>query len=209
MDSVNPVTVSIDLINHVITINHDNYSDHHDDHAIFIRVNTSHDFINRFRGVWDVDLGHDHSAIDGDFRRPKSTTGQHVHFCTRRQQAGPKYEHFRRQSVGAAFRVDSKCCHFSTARSTSRYYILLTPLKPRSCFNRLSEQEVLLSSLVNPQVFNDERDGIIAKWNQLQAFSGTGKIFYQNSAVDVPKENIFSRFKVQFLKHKPEVKQTI
>lgn len=50
---------------------------------------------------------------------------------------------------------------------------------------------------MNPQVFNDERDTIVAKWNQLQAFSGVGKIFYQNAAVDVPKENLFNRFKVK------------
>jgi nuclear pore complex protein Nup54 len=59
-----------------------------------------------------------------------------------------------------------------------------------------TEQERLISALVNPKVFNDERDGIIAKWNQLQAFYGFGKLFFQNASLDVNKENQFSKFKV-------------
>ena len=52
-----------------------------------------------------------------------------------------------------------------------------------------------MNSLVNAQVFNDERDLILAKWNQLQAFYGTGKIFYQNMSIDVTKDNRLTRFK--------------
>ena len=53
-----------------------------------------------------------------------------------------------------------------------------------------------MNALVNAQVFNDERDLILAKWNQLQAFYGIGKIFYQNTAIDVNKDNKYTRFKV-------------
>lgn len=60
-------------------------------------------------------------------------------------------------------------------------------------------QDLLIYSLVNPQVFNDERDTILAKWNQLQAYSGVGKIFFQSSALDVPKENLLNRFKVIYI----------
>ena len=57
------------------------------------------------------------------------------------------------------------------------------------------EIDHLMNSLVNAQVFNDERDLILAKWNQLQAFYGTGKIFYQNMSIDVTKDNRLTRFK--------------
>lgn len=47
-----------------------------------------------------------------------------------------------------------------------------------------------------PQIYGDERDAIIAKWNQLQAHWGTGKGFFsQNGAVDLKPENPFCRFK--------------
>ena len=52
------------------------------------------------------------------------------------------------------------------------------------------------TALVNPQSFGDERDVTLSKWNQLQALYGFGKIFYQNSAIDVNKENKYCRFKV-------------
>lgn len=55
----------------------------------------------------------------------------------------------------------------------------------------------LMNALVNPQVFNDERDTIIAKWNQLQSLYGYGKIFYQNTSLDVGKDNHLTRFKVR------------
>jgi nuclear pore complex protein Nup54 len=57
------------------------------------------------------------------------------------------------------------------------------------------EIDHLMNSLVNAQVFNDERDLILAKWNQLQAFYGIGKIFYQNMSIDVTKDNRLTRFK--------------
>lgn len=59
----------------------------------------------------------------------------------------------------------------------------------------LQEIDHLMNALVNAQVFNDERDLILAKWNQLQAFYGTGKIFYQNMSIDVTKDNRLTRFK--------------
>ncbi|CAF0960309.1 unnamed protein product [Brachionus calyciflorus] len=59
----------------------------------------------------------------------------------------------------------------------------------------VSEQDALITALVNPQVFNDERDAILAKWNQLQAFYGFGKMFYQNVSLEANKENQLCRFK--------------
>ncbi|ESO89471.1 hypothetical protein LOTGIDRAFT_192964 [Lottia gigantea] len=47
-----------------------------------------------------------------------------------------------------------------------------------------------------PQIYGDERDAIIAKWNQLQAFWGTGKGLYnQNGVVEFKADNPFCRFK--------------
>lgn len=48
-----------------------------------------------------------------------------------------------------------------------------------------------------PQIYGDERDAIIAKWNQLQAYWGTGKgYFSQNGVVNFTPENPYCKFKV-------------
>lgn len=48
-----------------------------------------------------------------------------------------------------------------------------------------------------PQIFGDERDAIIARWNQVQACWGTGKGFFsQNGVVEFKPDNPFCRFKV-------------
>lgn len=47
-----------------------------------------------------------------------------------------------------------------------------------------------------PQIFGDERDAVIAKWNQIQALWGTGKGYYnQNQFVEFKPTNPFCRFK--------------
>ncbi len=53
-----------------------------------------------------------------------------------------------------------------------------------------------MNALVYAQIFNDERDLILARWNQLQAFYGSGKVFYQNMVIDVKEDNRLTRFKV-------------
>lgn len=55
------------------------------------------------------------------------------------------------------------------------------------------------SALSAPTLLNDERDAILAKWNQLQAFWGTGKGYFNNiiPPVDFTQENPFCRFKVR------------
>lgn len=56
---------------------------------------------------------------------------------------------------------------------------------------------IMTSALTMPTLFGDERDGIIAKLNQLQALWGHGKAFYAPNAQPIPfaPENPFSRFK--------------
>ncbi|XP_010866750.4 nucleoporin p54 isoform X1 [Esox lucius] len=53
------------------------------------------------------------------------------------------------------------------------------------------------NALSAPTLLGDERDGILAKWNQLQAFWGTGKGYFNNQLppVDFTQENPFCRFK--------------
>lgn len=70
----------------------------------------------------------------------------------------------------------------------------------------LSDLDTLTNALANPGVYNDERDLILAKWNQLQAFYGHGKVFYQNSAIDITKDCRLSRFKSISYNCKPQYK---
>jgi len=55
----------------------------------------------------------------------------------------------------------------------------------------------LLTAVLHCNLFNDERDGIIARWNMLQASWGKGTAFYSNQAqpVNITPENPFCRFK--------------
>ncbi|XP_023193704.1 nucleoporin p54 isoform X2 [Xiphophorus maculatus] len=54
-----------------------------------------------------------------------------------------------------------------------------------------------VTALSAPTLLGDERDSILAKWNQLQAYWGTGKGYYVNNnlPVDFTQENPFCRFK--------------
>ncbi|XP_026153443.1 nucleoporin p54 isoform X2 [Mastacembelus armatus] len=60
--------------------------------------------------------------------------------------------------------------------------------------NQLYQQVTALSA---PTLLGDERDSILAKWNQLQAYWGTGKGYYSNNnpPVEFTQENPFCRFK--------------
>jgi nuclear pore complex protein Nup54 len=66
--------------------------------------------------------------------------------------------------------------------------------------------EVFTSALTNAQVFNDERDAILTKWNQLQACYGFGKLFFQNNSIDVDKDNRYNRFKTIGYSCKPSTR---
>lgn len=55
----------------------------------------------------------------------------------------------------------------------------------------------LFTAVLHCNLYNDERDGIIARWNMLQASWGQGKAYFSNQAQPVPitPENPFCRFK--------------
>lgn len=57
--------------------------------------------------------------------------------------------------------------------------------------------EELFNSVLHCSLFGDERDGLIARWNMLQASWGAGKAYYSNNAapIDITPENPFCRFK--------------
>ncbi|XP_071951440.1 nucleoporin p54-like [Antedon mediterranea] len=65
----------------------------------------------------------------------------------------------------------------------------------------------IASALSMPAIFGDERDVILAKWNQIQAFWGTGKGYYsQNGVVPFKPENPFCRFKTVGYSMKPQAR---
>jgi len=57
--------------------------------------------------------------------------------------------------------------------------------------------ETLYHAVLHCNLYNDERDSIIARWNMLQASWGQGKAYYSNAAqpVALTPENPFCRFK--------------
>uniref|UniRef100_A0A8C2D0J4 54 kDa nucleoporin n=1 Tax=Cyprinus carpio TaxID=7962 RepID=A0A8C2D0J4_CYPCA len=79
-------------------------------------------------------------------------------------------------------------------------------------FNQQASQSNQLfntaSALSAPSVLNDERDSILARWNQLQAFWGVGKGYYSSSTppVEFSQENPFCRFKAVGYSCVPDVK---
>ncbi|XP_035847470.1 nucleoporin p54 isoform X2 [Sander lucioperca] len=76
-----------------------------------------------------------------------------------------------------------------------------TQQQPGSLFGQQQAQPSQLyqqvTALSAPTLLGDERDSILAKWNQLQAYWGTGKGYYSNNnqPVDFTQENPFCRFK--------------
>ncbi|KAM9793971.1 nucleoporin p54 isoform 3-T3 [Syngnathus typhle] len=68
------------------------------------------------------------------------------------------------------------------------------PAQQQAQPNQLYQQVTALSA---PTLLGDERDSILAKWNQLQAFWGTGKGYFSNNnpPVEFNLENPFCRFK--------------
>ena len=87
---------------------------------------------------------------------------------------------------------------------THLFYVYVTA--PAGCGqNALQTQEQdmvnlthMATAISRPLIFTDERDNLLAKWNQLQAFWGSGKGYYnqQGGFVTFTPENPFCRFKV-------------
>ncbi|XP_037121553.1 nucleoporin p54 isoform X4 [Syngnathus acus] len=68
------------------------------------------------------------------------------------------------------------------------------PAQQQAQPNHLYQQVTALSA---PTLLGDERDSILAKWNQLQAYWGMGKGYFSNNnpPVEFNQENPFCRFK--------------
>ncbi|CAL7947895.1 unnamed protein product [Xylocopa violacea] len=69
------------------------------------------------------------------------------------------------------------------------------PLQQQQTTNTISE--ALYNAVFNCQLYNDERDNIIARWNLIQALWGTGKAYYSMNApaIELNQENPLCRFK--------------
>lgn len=61
----------------------------------------------------------------------------------------------------------------------------------------MSLSEALVAAVFNCQLFNDERDNIMARWNLIQALWGTGKAYYSLNAppIELNQENPLCKFK--------------
>ncbi|KRX99977.1 Nuclear pore complex protein Nup54 [Trichinella pseudospiralis] len=69
---------------------------------------------------------------------------------------------------------------------------------PRPPASNVSDEIVkYILAINNPQIYGDERDLIIARFNQVLIFSGVGKGFYTSNspAVEFPPQNPFCQFK--------------
>ncbi|KAK9306350.1 hypothetical protein QLX08_003031 [Tetragonisca angustula] len=66
--------------------------------------------------------------------------------------------------------------------------------------------EALYNAVFNCQLYNDERDNIIARWNLIQALWGTGKAYYYMNAppIELNQENPLCRFKAIGYSRMPE-----
>ncbi|KAM9328968.1 nucleoporin p54 isoform 2-T2 [Gastrophryne carolinensis] len=69
--------------------------------------------------------------------------------------------------------------------------------QPAQNANQSNQLYNTASALSAPALLGDERDALLAKWNQLQALWGTGKGYFNNNIapVEFSQENPFCRFK--------------
>ncbi|XP_013920807.1 PREDICTED: nucleoporin p54 [Thamnophis sirtalis] len=83
---------------------------------------------------------------------------------------------------------------FNTQQQPTLGGLFSQPAQAPSQSNQLINTASALSA---PSLLGDERDAILAKWNQLQAFWGTGKGYFNNNIapVEFTQENPFCRFK--------------
>lgn len=110
-----------------------------------------------------------------------------------------------RQMVGDSMVMVGQGGHFCFSSSL--------PALGGGLFNQPAQTPAQSNQLINtasalsaPTLLGDERDAILAKWNQLQAFWGTGKGYFNNNIapVEFTQENPFCRFKVR---HRPAARR--
>ncbi|CAF0909034.1 unnamed protein product [Rotaria sordida] len=72
--------------------------------------------------------------------------------------------------------------------------------------NVIRSDDILITSLTSPRLFNDERDELILKWNILQAFYGTGKTFCHQGVYDVDANLPYHVFKTYSYSVRPKTR---
>jgi len=77
---------------------------------------------------------------------------------------------------------------------------------PKNVLTAEDYKDQLAMALMCPQLFGDERDNIIAKWNQLQAAWGFGRAVRHNNMdpIKLTAKNVFCRFKAMGYSRMPE-----
>jgi nuclear pore complex protein Nup54 len=62
-----------------------------------------------------------------------------------------------------------------------------------------NDLSVILSAISVPNIFDDDRDAILAKFNKMQAFLGVGHGYFNKNVqpINFSMENPFCRFKVR------------
>ncbi|CAF0749343.1 unnamed protein product [Didymodactylos carnosus] len=69
-----------------------------------------------------------------------------------------------------------------------------------------NRDDVLITSLTTPRLFNDERDDLILKWNILQVFYGTGKTFCHQGIYEVDDKSAYHAFKTYSYSVRPRTR---
>ncbi|CAF0880579.1 unnamed protein product [Rotaria sp. Silwood1] len=72
--------------------------------------------------------------------------------------------------------------------------------------NVVRPDDILITSLTSPRLFNDERDELLLKWNILQVFYGTGKTFCYQGIYDVDANLPYHVFKTYSYSVRPKTR---
>ncbi|CAM4884963.1 unnamed protein product [Rotaria socialis] len=72
--------------------------------------------------------------------------------------------------------------------------------------NAIRPDDLLITSLTAPRLFNDERDELLLKWNILQVFYGTGKTFCHLGVYDVDVNLPYHVFKTYSYSVRPKTR---
>ena len=81
-------------------------------------------------------------------------------------------------------RTTMHLCHFRCLGQvqTQPFGMVASTQLAAATNNAVRPDDLLITSLTSPRLFNDERDELMLKWNILQVFYGTGKTFsYQGN----------------------------
>ncbi|KAI6191006.1 Nup54 domain-containing protein [Aphelenchoides bicaudatus] len=103
----------------------------------------------------------------------------------------------RRKSFMRGFR-EFRFVMFSFNQPSTQPAVQAAPIQPQQTMQQLiQDTATLVKSVSGPEIFNDDRNEVVAKLNQLLAAFGIGQGFYRNDQQPVTynEKNLFYRFK--------------